>query len=350
MRVILEGSLQHFSAGELLALAAAHGRSGTLNLESGEQRARIHLSGGRVVWAEAASGSPEEIVIGVAQWSGGTFTMVDATTLPEGITPVALEMQALVDEGQRRAAEEQQLRALYPNDDVIFRVVQRPETQEEISLTSSEFQILFQIGPGRSLADLKRSLGRTPAELYPVLQKLQRIGVLEAEGEIGDGTLLTPMPKPVETPERPAAPPRIPDTIRVAPVSAPETPVAPAVPREAPPAAKGHSSLIATLTSDSGAMHPLLEDSTLIGRDARNTIAIPSSSVSSRHARILRTTDGFLIEDLGSRNGTYVNSDSVTAPRLLADGDTVRFGREVLTFSLAKELERHETTRPEMIK
>jgi hypothetical protein len=346
MRVILEGSLQHFSVGELLALAAARGRSGTLTIESGtidsgERRARIHLDGGRVVWAEAASGTPEEIVIDVVQWSGGKFTMVDATRLPEGVTALSLDVPALIGEGERRAAEERQLRALYPNDDVVFRVVQQPATKEEISLTSSEFQILFQVGPGRSLAELKRILGRAPTELYPSLQKLQRLGLLEADGPIGNATLLTPLPKSAQ----PGA--RMPETIRVAPVVAPPTKLSTA---SAPRPTGSHASSIATLTSDSGTMHPLIEDASTIGRDPRNTISIPSSSISSKHARILRTPEGFLLEDLGSRNGTFVNGESVTAPRLLADGDTVRFGREVLTFNVAQELERHETTHPELSK
>jgi pSer/pThr/pTyr-binding forkhead associated (FHA) protein len=41
-----------------------------------------------------------------------------------------------------------------------------------------------------------------------------------------------------------------------------------------------------------------------------------------------------ILEDLGSRNGTYVGAERVTAPRPLADGDQLRFGSFVMTFRI----------------
>ena len=43
--------------------------------------------------------------------------------------------------------------------------------------------------------------------------------------------------------------------------------------------------------------------------------------VSSRHAAIVRKTEGFVLQDLGSRNGTFVNGQRVTADTLLRDRD-----------------------------
>jgi S1-C subfamily serine protease len=48
--------------------------------------------------------------------------------------------------------------------------------------------------------------------------------------------------------------------------------------------------------------------------------------VSSRHAAIVRKTEGFVLQDLGSRNGTFVNGQRVTADTLLRDGDVIGFG------------------------
>ena len=48
--------------------------------------------------------------------------------------------------------------------------------------------------------------------------------------------------------------------------------------------------------------------------------------VSSRHAAIVRKTEGFVLQDLGSRNGTFVNAQRVTADTLLRDGDVIGFG------------------------
>ena len=48
--------------------------------------------------------------------------------------------------------------------------------------------------------------------------------------------------------------------------------------------------------------------------------------VSSRHAAIIAKTEGFVLQDLGSKNGTYVNGQRLEADRLLADGDVIGFG------------------------
>ena len=76
---------------------------------------------------------------------------------------------------------------------------------------------------------------------------------------------------------------------------------------------------------------------------------MPDGSVSSKHARIVRTDDGFVIEDLQSRNGTFVNGERVTeGPRKLNDGDLVRLGKVIMTFNVARETKAGETTEPEM--
>jgi S1-C subfamily serine protease len=48
--------------------------------------------------------------------------------------------------------------------------------------------------------------------------------------------------------------------------------------------------------------------------------------VSSRHAAIVRKTEGFVLQDLGSRNGTFVNGQRVTGDTVLRDGDVIGFG------------------------
>ena len=48
--------------------------------------------------------------------------------------------------------------------------------------------------------------------------------------------------------------------------------------------------------------------------------------VSSRHAAIVRKTDGFVLQDLGSRNGTFVNGKQINGDTALKDGDVIGFG------------------------
>lgn len=71
----------------------------------------------------------------------------------------------------------------------------------------------------------------------------------------------------------------------------------------------------------------LLEQEPMVmGRHPACEIHLPDRQVSREHARIFHTRDGFFVEDLGSKNGTYVNGDPVHVPTRLMDGDTVQVG------------------------
>ncbi len=71
------------------------------------------------------------------------------------------------------------------------------------------------------------------------------------------------------------------------------------------------------------------EGNVLIGRDANNELVVQDSEASRRHSRIVLDTAGYVVEDLGSTNGTYVNGQRVTGSALLQDGDTITLGRAV---------------------
>ena len=75
----------------------------------------------------------------------------------------------------------------------------------------------------------------------------------------------------------------------------------------------------------------LSEDLMSIGREPSNQISLLDSLVSRRHCVIRREDQGFLIEDLDSRNSTFVNNVPVKE-RLLADGDQIRIGKSTLVF------------------
>jgi len=64
--------------------------------------------------------------------------------------------------------------------------------------------------------------------------------------------------------------------------------------------------------------------SLIIGRDSGCEIMIPDRQISRRHARITTTSNGILLEDLGSKNGTYRNGVRVDEPALLQDGDNIQ--------------------------
>ncbi|HKY83407.1 MAG TPA: FHA domain-containing protein [Anaerolineales bacterium] len=73
--------------------------------------------------------------------------------------------------------------------------------------------------------------------------------------------------------------------------------------------------------------------SNLLGRAPDNAIRIEDPLVSAHHARISFAGGQWLVEDLGSRNGTRVNELPVDTPIALASGDIVHLGGKALRFS-----------------
>jgi pSer/pThr/pTyr-binding forkhead associated (FHA) protein len=74
----------------------------------------------------------------------------------------------------------------------------------------------------------------------------------------------------------------------------------------------------------------------VLGREGEDVVALHSSTVSRRHARVTLSPDRATLEDLGSKNGTYVNESRVTSPVLISDGDVVRIGSLVFTLRFAR--------------
>lgn len=70
----------------------------------------------------------------------------------------------------------------------------------------------------------------------------------------------------------------------------------------------------------------------IIGRAPDATIWVDVPGVSRRHSRIRIDGSTATLEDLGSKNGTYVGGEKVGKPRTLVDGDQVRLGSLVMTF------------------
>jgi len=98
-------------------------------------------------------------------------------------------------------------------------------------------------------------------------------------------------------------------------------------------------SLLVLAGSNSGEMTVLDHDETTLGRSEECTLQILDSGVSRQHCRLTREGLRFFIEDLGSRNGTYVNGRRISKVEL-QDGDKVQLGRTtILRFSLQDALD-----------
>ena len=80
-----------------------------------------------------------------------------------------------------------------------------------------------------------------------------------------------------------------------------------------------------------GARFPLTKDVLSAGRGADSDVFLDDVTVSRAHAEFLHGTEGWLVRDLGSLNGTYVNRERIDQYRLAA-GDEVQIGKYRFTF------------------
>ena len=192
-----------------------------------------------------------------------------------------------------------------------LRSGKRVRTTHLIGLSAQPLKLLFRLAAGKTFRDLVAELGMNRTDLAERLRALVGLGLVAvvAETPIADETV---------------------------------------VPRKRTGSRK--RTLVGSLTPDHAPdnVYPLLESEYSIGRGPENKIPIADGSVSTKHARIARTPEGFVLEDLQSRNGTFVNGERLEQPRVLADGDLIRLGKVILTFNVARESKVSETTTPEL--
>ncbi len=79
-----------------------------------------------------------------------------------------------------------------------------------------------------------------------------------------------------------------------------------------------------------GAAFTLEGDQLDVGRDSTNEIVINDAEISRRHARLTFQGGKYVLEDLGSTNGTFVNGQRLAGPRVLKAGEVVSFGEQIV--------------------
>jgi pSer/pThr/pTyr-binding forkhead associated (FHA) protein len=75
---------------------------------------------------------------------------------------------------------------------------------------------------------------------------------------------------------------------------------------------------------------PLGTAQVTLGRAPDSTLVIDDDYASSRHARLYPGDDGWIVEDLGSTNGTWIDRTRITSPTVLPPGVPLRIGRTTL--------------------
>lgn len=94
----------------------------------------------------------------------------------------------------------------------------------------------------------------------------------------------------------------------------------------------GNAMLLVQRGPEAGSRFLLDKDSVLAGRHPSSDIFLDDISVSRRHATFTRRGGGYVVSDLGSLNGTYVNRDRIDGDIALSGGDEVQLGKYRLIY------------------
>jgi hypothetical protein len=105
------------------------------------------------------------------------------------------------------------------------------------------------------------------------------------------------------------------------------------------PTMMGHSRPSATLVVRHGPQacmsFSITGNQVILGREEGLDIILQDPEASRRHSRISWQGGDFVIEDLGSTNGTFVNGVQITAPQILGPGDSIGIGQTALVFQVS---------------
>lgn len=116
---------------------------------------------------------------------------------------------------------------------------------------------------------------------------------------------------------------------------------------EEPPPSRA-ATLQCLIGADVGRTFALAEATTDLGRGKEVSVRLRDIAVSRRHARIRHQEGTFLLEDLDTPNGLYLNGKRVDAPSPLHEGDVIELGRTLLRFQAPMGTPETETkTEPE---
>lgn len=104
-------------------------------------------------------------------------------------------------------------------------------------------------------------------------------------------------------------------------------------PRPTLRARKTATHLVITEGTLSGTLIPLGTSPIMIGRAPDSTVVLEDDFVSVQHTRLTPRDGRWLVEDMGSTNGTWINQEKIIAPTVLTPGAKLRIGRTSLELS-----------------
>ncbi|HEY0139518.1 MAG TPA: DUF4388 domain-containing protein [Thermoanaerobaculia bacterium] len=390
---VLSGSLSAFKLPDVLTFLSTTGKSGTLTLANGECEAYLFFDQGSLIYA-GSNQEPfrlgfillrkkkitreqrdaidalmqreggrfgqlavdrgllteaqlrdflkvqvSEIVYDCFVWEGGTFRFAEENRLPSHAVTISIDLTNLIMEGARRIDEWEQCLRLLPDKNAVFRVVATPR-DDKISLTADEWKILFLINTSRTLEELCHDAEEDPFHVYRVMYGLLANHLIElvprevlTVDDTHGGSLAKPTASGDATVRQPSPVFGGESTVREADDDTSLLVSSEARLSYADVVRPTIAQLLIATGEGQGKLFPLTDSEYLVGRHRDNTIVLADLGVSSFHARIYLGAEGYVIEDLKSRNGTWLNGTRVYHATL-AHGDKVHLGATDLVYEV----------------
>ena len=286
-----------------------------------------------------------EVIFDTFAWRTGLFSFWDGVPPPATAVTLDMDLQNLLMEGVRRIDERHRLSEVFPDLEMVVEAVANPErVKHSVTLTPDEWKVFFLVDGRRSLADICR-LADNPDELATlqilhnlVLAKFVAVAppmpipVAETSvgadprgtGKLQDGKPVAPAP-PVEVEFGAVVRPRPEDDTREI--------VTPKAVQYLGHVGKVTVSRLTLVVAGKETSFPLTRDTYTLGRHRNNDVVISDPKVSSFHARLDRSPEGFRLVDLKSRNGSYVNGERIESVELNT-GDEVRLGTALIAYKV----------------
>jgi hypothetical protein len=289
-----------------------------------------------------------EVIFDTFRWGQGVFTFWDGVPPPASAVTLEMDLQNLLMEGARRTDERGRLAEIFPDLGMAVETLANPErVKHSVNMTPEEWKVFFLVDGRRTLSEICHLAGNVDeAMTLQVLHNLVR------------AKFVTVVPAPPSAPAATLPPPVVVEAGHgtqkmgedragtvVGGVSVefsdgqepkPEDDTKEIVTPKAvqyKTARKLTSSRLVLMKDGSETGYPLTRDTYTVGRHRNNDIVVSDPKVSSFHARFDRTMEGFVLVDLRSRNGSFVNGKRVEAT-VLQNGDEVRLGTARLRYRM----------------
>ncbi len=271
-----------------------------------------------------------EIIYECFAWTHGKFTFLDVMQLPPHAVTISMDLTNIIMEGARRIDEIGYFAQQLPRKTEVLQTSVVAGNQDKINLTLEEWKVLFLIDGKRTLEEVCLDSEQDLHDVYRLLyglfanklidivpQQELLVASMREEGKKAPVHAISPgrrIKSDTDLLIRTNARLTFKDILKVT---------------------------LARLTlkkpDSEKKTFPLIEQEYYIGRQMGNQIHVSDPSISNVHARVFKGPEGYVLEDLNSRNGTFINGVRIDR-KLLRENDAVRVGNSNFVYNIVYEV------------